>query len=261
MSLFDSLNRPKWQHKDPQVRRNAVDQLDDQEVLFELVKMDADSTVQAKALSRITSPDTLDTLIDTLSGALQQLARARRLAQLLPNPDRLATINDDVILVRIADLTDDPELLVAAIAQVRNKELRLDVASNHTLAKVRLLAAQGIQDFELLDKLMHRARGHDKAVYRHCKTLLDGHHSVQRAEAERREKILQLTQQVKELAKAVDSPEYKGRYQLLEQQWQTVKNWAIPAQNKQIQHDLAVCSDRLSRLSDVRAADEQKQIE
>ncbi len=261
MSLFDSLNRPKWQHKDPQVRRNAVDQLDDQDVLFELVKMDADSTVQAKALSRITSPDTLDTLIDTLSGALQQLARARRLAQLLPDPDRLATINDDVILVRIADLTDDPELLAAAIAQVRNKELRLDVASNHTLAKVRLHAAQGIQDIELLDQLMHRARGHDKAVYRHCKTLLDEHHSVQTAAAERQEKILLLTQQAKELAKAVDSPEYKGRYQLLEQQWQTVKNWAKPAHRKQFQQDLAICSDRLSHLCDAQAAEQQRQLE
>jgi len=261
MPLFDPLNRPKWQHDDPEVRKDAVSQLDDQDVLFELVKTDADSTVQARALSRITSPDTLDTLIDTLPGALQQQARTQRLQQLLPDPDRLATINEDVILVKIAGLTDDPELLAAAIAQVRNNELRLDIASNHTLAKVRLHAAQGIQDIELLDKLIHHARGHDKAVYRHCKTLLDKHHSEQRAEAERKEKILQLTKKTRELAKAVDSPEYKGRYQLLEQQWQTVKDGAKPAQKKQIEHDLAICSDRLTRLSDVRAADEQKQTE
>ncbi len=261
MSLFDSLNRPKWQHKDPEVRRNAVDQLDDQDVLLDLVKTDSDFTVQASALSRITSPDTLDTLIDTLPGALQQLARTQRLQQLLPDPDRLATINDDVILVKIAGLTDDPELLTAAIARVRNDEHRLDIASNHTLAKVRLHAAQGIQDIELLDKLIHHARGHDKAVYRHCKTLLDEHHSVQRTEAERKEKILQLTQKAQELAKAVDSPEYKGRYQLLERQWQTVEDWAEPAQKEQIQHDLSICSDRLSRLSDARAADEQRQTE
>ncbi len=261
MTLFDSLNRPKWQHKDPEVRKDAVGQLDDQDVLFELVKTDADSTVQASALSRITSPDTLDKLIDTLPGALQHQARQQRLQQILPDPDLLATINDEVILVRIAGLTDDPELLAAAIAQVRNDELRVDVASNHSLAKVRLHAAQGIQDIEMLDKLIHHARGHDKAVYRHCKTLLDEHHAVQRAEAETKEKILQLTQKAKELAKAVDSPEYKGRYQVLEQQWQTVKDGAKPAQKKQIQHDLDICSDRLSLLSDVRAADEQRQTE
>ena len=261
MSLFDSLNRPDWQHKNPQVRKNAVDELDDQDRLLELVNTDPDPTVQARALSRITSPDTLDTLIDTLPGALQQQARTQRLAQLLPDPDQLATINDDVILVNIAGLTDDPELLAAAMAQVSNNELLLDIASNHTLAKVRLHAAQGIQDIELLDQLMHRARGHDKAVYRHCKTSLDEHHCVQRAEMEQKEKILQLTQHAKELAKAVDSPQFKGRYQLLQQQWQTVKDGAKPAQKKQFQHDLAICSDRLSRLADVRAADEQRLYE
>ena len=261
MTMFDSLNRPKWQHKDPEVRRNAVGQLDDQDVLVELVKTDSDSTVQASALSRISSPDTLDKLIDTLPGALQQQARTQRLQQLLPDPDRLATINDDVILVRIAGLTDDPELLAAAIARVSNNELRLEIASSHTLAKVRLHAAQGIEDIELLDKLIHRVRGHDKAVYRHCKTLLDEHHSVQKAEAERKEKILQLAQKAKELAKAVDSPEYQGRCQVLEQQWKTVRDWAKPDQIEQFQHDLAICSDRLSHLSDIQAADEQRQAE
>ena len=233
MSLFDSLNRPDWQHNSPEVRKNAVGELDDQDTLLGLVNTDPDSTVQARALSRITSPVTLDALIDTLTGALQQQARTQRLAQLLPDPNQLAIINDDAILVSIADLTDDPELLAAAMAQVRNNEFLLDIASTHSLAKVRLHAAQGIQDIELLDKLIHRARGHDKAVYRHCKTLLDKHHCAQRAEVERQEKILQLTQNAKELAKAVDSPQYKGRYLLLEQQWQMVKDGAKPAQKNQ----------------------------
>ena len=261
MTLFDSLNRPKWQHKDPEVRRNVIDELDDQDVLIELAKTDTDSTVQARALSRITSPETLDTLIDTLPGALQQQARNQRLQQLLPDPDRLASIDDDAILVKIAGLTDDPELLAASIAQVSNNETRLDIASNHSLAKVRLHAARGIQDIELLDKLIHHARGHDKAVYRHCKTLLDEHHSVQRLEAERKEKIQQLAQKAKELARTVDSPEYKGRYQVLDQQWQAVKDWAKPTQKKQIQHDLDICSDRLSHLSGIQAADEQRKTE
>ncbi len=261
MSLIDSLNRPKWQHHDPEVRKQAVDQLDDQDVLFELVNTDTDATVQARALSRITNPDTLDTLINALPGALQQQAKSQRLAQLLPEPDRLASIKDDLILVKIAGLTDESELIAAAIAQVSSNEFRLDIASNHSLAKVRLHAAQGIQDIKLLDKLIHHARGHDKAVYRHCKTLLDEHHGVQRAEAERKEKILQLMQKAMDLARAVDSPEYKSRYQTLQQQWKTVQEWAKPAQEKQFQHDLAICSDRLSHLSDARAAAEQRQTE
>ena len=93
MSLFDSINRPKWQHKDPEVRKAAIGQTDDQAVLVELVKTDVDFSVQAKALSRINNPDTLDTLVDTLAGALQQQARSQRLQQLLPDPETLVTIN------------------------------------------------------------------------------------------------------------------------------------------------------------------------
>ncbi len=261
MSLFDSLNRPGWQHKDPAVRLDAVDQLDDPEVLVELAESDPDPAVQARALSRISNPDTLDALIDTLPTALQKQARAQRLVQLLPNPEQIATIDDDTVLIRIASLTDDPELLAAALTRLRNDKLRLDIASNHPLAKVRLHAAQGIEDIELLERLLHRARGHDKAVYRHCKTLLDEHHCRQREAAECKGKVLQLCQKAEDLAQAVDSPEYKGRYQLLVQQWPTVKNWADHTQEKQFQHDLAICRDRLSRLSEIQVADEQRQAE
>ena len=259
MALLDSLNRPKWQHKDPEVRRNSVSQLDDQDVLFELLTTDTDATVQEAALSRITNPDRLDMLIETLHGDLQQQAKTQRLAQLLPDPDLLTTVTDDVILVRIAALTNNPELLASAMAQVKTNELRLDIAAKHPLAKVRLAAAQGIVDIEVLDKLIHLARGHDKAVYRHCKVLLDEDHLLQKARAEKKEKIQQLCQKVKELSTAVDSPEYKGRYQILHQQWQTVEDQAEPAQKKQFLQDLAICSDRLSVLSEIQVAVEQRQ--
>ncbi len=261
MSLFDSLNRPGWQHKNPTVRLDAVDQLDDPEVLVELSSTDPDPAVRARALSRISNPDTLDTLIDTLPTALQKQAKAQRLAQLLPDPEQIATIDNDAVLIRIAGLTDDPQLLTAAITRLRNDELRLDIASEHPLARVRLHAAQGIRDIELLDRLLHHARGHDKAVYRHCKTLLDEYHCRQREEAECREKVQQLTQKAEDLAKAVDSPEYKGRYQLLVQQWPTVNAWANPTQEKQFQHHLAICRDRLSDLSAIQVADKQRQAD
>jgi exonuclease SbcC len=261
MALLDSINHPKWQDKDPEVRRNSVSQLDDQDVLLELVTGDDDSRVREIALSRISEPGTLDTLIETLAGALQQQARNQRLAQFLPDPDQLSAIDDDVVLLKIAGLTNDPEQLNAALALLKNDDLRLDVASNHPLAKVRLAAAKGIQDIESLDKLIHLVRGHDKAVYRHCKTLLDEHHCVQRADTERKENIQQLLQKAKDLAKAVDSPEYKGRYQSLVQQWQKVEDWAESEQKKRFRRDLTICSDRLSQLSEIQAADKQKQAE
>jgi hypothetical protein len=256
MSLFDSFTRPKWQHKNPEVRKSAIDQLDDEQLLLELVKTDPDSAVQSKALARISDPDTLDGLIESLPAALQQQSRAQRLQQLLPDPGKITAIEDDAVLLRIASLSDEPELISSAISRVRSNELRLEVASTHPVARVRLNAAQGIEDMELLGELRNRSRGHDKAVYRHCKSLLDEHHARLREEAERREKVLDLTSRAKELAAAVDSPEYKGRYQLLQQQWKAVGTWAKKEEAEQFQRHLAICSGRLAKLSEARAAEE-----
>ena len=70
MSLFDSVSLPKWQHKNPETRKQAVSELDDQAILLELVKTDPDSSVQAAALARISTPVVLDELIESLATPL-----------------------------------------------------------------------------------------------------------------------------------------------------------------------------------------------
>ena len=99
MSLFDSLTGPKWQHSDPQVRKDAIEQLDDPDILLGLVASDPEPTVQAAALARISDADTLDRLIETLPQPLRQQARSQRLRQLLPSTAGLAGIEDDATLV------------------------------------------------------------------------------------------------------------------------------------------------------------------
>ncbi len=259
MSLFDSFTGPRWQHSNPQVRKEAVAQLQDQEVLLELVKTDLDPGVQAAALCRISSPAVLDTLIETLPPALQQQARTQRLQQLLPDTDTLATIADETLLLRILSLTDDAELSTAVIARIGSDSIRMDLASNHPLAKVRLVAALGIADIGLLTELMQHSRGRDKVVFRHCKTLVDEHHARQLAATQQQEKILQLIDQAAALARALDAPEYAGRYRSLEQQWQMLEATASAAQKEQFRHELGTCAQRLARLAEARAAEALEQ--
>ena len=92
MTLLDSFGRPKWQHKNPDVRIEGIDLVDDPDLLLEIVNTDSDPKVRAKALSRINNPDTLDTLIDTLPLDLQKQAGSQRLLQLLPDAGQLAAI-------------------------------------------------------------------------------------------------------------------------------------------------------------------------
>lgn len=260
MSLFDSFTGPRWQHSNPQVRKEAIAQLQDQEVLLELVKTDPDSTVQAAALCRISSPDVLDALIETLPQALQQQVRNQRLRQLLPGgTDTLKTIADEALLLRILSLSDDAELSMAVVARIASDSVRMDLARNHPLAKVRLGAALGIEDIGLLTELMQHSRGHDKTVFRHCKTVVDEHHARQLEAAQQQEKIRHLIGQAEALAGAADLPEYEGRYRALQQQWQMLEATAGDAQKGQFRRELARCEQRLAALAETQAAEARAQ--
>lgn len=270
MSIFNALSRPKWRHKNPDIRKKAIAELEDQTLLLEVVNVDTDLEVQSTALAQITDQNILDTIIDNLSESLpemlQQQARSQALEQLLPegkntNSEQLANIHDDSTLIRIASLSDDTQLISAAIRQIEDEEFLKDVASNHGLAKVRLQAAQGISNTSTLKALMAATKGRDKAIYRHCKTLLDQHHADQQLKAEQQRQIQKLAQAAQHLAKAADSPEYKGRYHILEQQWATLGALASAGQQEQFQQDLLVCAQRLASIAEAETSEAHKQLE
>ena len=258
MSLIDSFTKPQWQHRKPEVRIAAIDQLDDPAVLLELVKTDPDPEVRAHALSRVNGSDQLDKLIDTLPQPLQQQARNQRLQQLLPDSKALPSITDDTVLIRIASLSEDPDLITAAIAQVGSQDIRMDLAGNHPVARVRLCAAQGIEDIDLLQQLALAAKHKDKAVFRHCKEKLEQHHAVEQAEAERQATILQLIERAGQLSKNVFSPEYKGRYLALEQKWQLLKTQVSPEQLQQIESALEICAALVREHAEAQAAEVER---
>jgi len=257
MSLFDSIKGPKWQHGNPEVRREAIEQLDDQQQLLELATSDPDPAVQAAALSRITDPDILDGLIETLPHDLQQQARRQRLRQFLPSADRLAAIDDDEVLQRIISLGDDAGLIDGALARINSDQVRLQIASSHPVARVRLSAARGIESIDLLGELMQSAKGHDKAVFRHCKTLVDEHQAREMAAAERRVKILRLCEKAAELARTPHAPDYEASYRVLVGQWRALRDSASPAQQEQFGRDQAICAQHMVELADAHAAAEQ----
>ena len=249
MSMFETFTAPKWQHKSPDVRREAIEQLDAQDVLLELINTDPDAGVQAAALARITDPVALDTLLDSLSGDLQQQARTQRLRQLLPEEDGLAAIRDDALLVRIASLTDDATLADRAIECVTSEDLRMDIACHHPVARVRLNAALGIKNLERLNELMVLARGHDKAVYRHCQAILEEHEAAQRSAREQQEKIFQLVERAAKLADSISSLDAASNHKMLSYQWQTVAAAASPQESEQFHNDMARCENQLAQLA------------
>jgi len=261
MSLFDAFTAPKWQHKKPEIRLQAIEELDDTEVLLELVRTDPDEKVRSAALARINGPDQLEQLIPVLTGALQQQTRSQLLNQLLPDPAAIATLDDESTLIRVAGLTDDPALVVAAIGQMKSQERLMKLAIDHPVAKVRLTAAEMISDIDQMQELMSQAKGHDKSVYRHCKNVVEQHQEQQQKKADQKERLNHLLQDMEQLVNEQATAGYKSRFLSLQQQWQNVAVHASSDQSERFQALVNKCETGLQDLARERAEEQQRQAE
>lgn len=262
MALFDTFKQPNWQHKDPARRIQAISELDDPQILFELVCKDGDAAVQRAALEKINQAAMLDELIEQkLSPAVQSQAKAQRLQLLLPQAEALHTISDEIALLHIIQLSENAELTASAIDRIEKEETLANLARQHLQARARLHAAQRIRNLEIIGQLMQSSRGHDKAVFRHCKNLLDEVHARDKAAAEQQEKIGRLLTRMAELSTALDSPVYEGQYRSLVQEWQSVERIANPEQKAEFQRHQAVCGQRLIDQRDTRLESERQQAE
>jgi exonuclease SbcC len=259
MALFDSMLKPGWQHPDASVRMAAVNEIDDEAVLVEVVESDQDEDLRAQALSRISNSTVLDDLLTRLDGGLLARAKAIRLSQVLPEGSSLSDIVDDEQLLLVASLADEEELRQKAVEQLSDEAVRYDVALEHPLARVRLCAAQGIHDIELLQRLCDAMQGKDKAIYRHCKDQLNKHKDVIRQEDLRQQKIELLLEKAQTLSSAIDSPEYVGSIRLLQRNWQEVSDHASQQQRDSIRLYMETCSARVADKLAAVAADHERE--
>jgi exonuclease SbcC len=258
MTLLDSFTKPGWQHRKPEVRIAAIDQLEDETILLGLVNDDPEPAVRKHALSRISGSEALDQLIESLDQPLQGQAKAQRLAQLLPDPQSLSSITDDATLVRIASLSEEPGLITDAIGRVSSVDVRMDLAAHHAVARVRLNAAQGIEDLSLLKELILQSRNKDKSVYRHCKERLDQQHQAEKEQAELQKTLRKLAEDVRKLSAGVDFPDYKSRYLSLKGRWETLIQHCVDEQRKQILDDLEICASRIEKHAAVEATEQAR---
>jgi hypothetical protein len=263
MSLLEPFSKPRWQHRKPEVRLAAMDEIDDEDVLMQVLQTDEDDAVRSRALARIQSGETLERLIDDMpdwcAPALREQARAQRLRQLVPTDGELPADLGESALLRIANLADDHALIESAIRRIESVEVLVELASHHALARARLAAAQRIEDIDTLQELAHKSRHRDKAVFRHCREKLDEHLAVQRAAEQRRQDLEHLAEEAAALRSAVDSPDYRVRYLSLKTRWDDLADHADPEQRPLIQGDLDICARRIEEKEAEAAAEAEQE--
>jgi len=171
--------RPKWQHPDAEVRRQAVATLPstDQSILLNIAETDQDASVRRTACKLINDlPALLRFARADADATVREIAFAR-CRQLLdgrePAPasaeERLAlmdTIEDQRLLEHLAREAREPDLRRKAIERVARAEVLAGCAVHDTIAVNRAAAAERLQDRDTLQLVIQRIGKRDKNVYR-----------------------------------------------------------------------------------------------
>ena len=184
MNLARMLFKSKWQDKNPEIRRAAVANDNDAELLAALTQIgrsDADAGVRMAALKRLNDYEAWrERSTGDSDGAIRGAARVAYVALLCSNdarvpalPRRIAeldTLSSEEI-EKIASQASDRELRAVALARVTRPALLAERALADPDAKLRLAALERISDAAALERIAERARKTDKAINRRAREL------------------------------------------------------------------------------------------
>nr|WP_298380309.1 DUF349 domain-containing protein [uncultured Halomonas sp.] len=242
--LFRRFFAPRWQHRDPAIRRQALVRLDptqfqDREQLEQLVG-DEDASVRQAALARLTDPAQLLRLREQQDSP--ELS-ARLLVLLIGQPESpplakrlslIERIDDAPLLTQLALHGDNQELRLAALERLQDEEALIHQALENGIAAVRHVAAKRITSEQGLQRLSRESR-RDKQVVRLARERLNrlredaAQNEAQRA---KRERILEALEQH---ARHAWEPLYAGRYRHLQREWENLHDLPSADQERRYQ--------------------------
>lgn len=177
--MFAKLLKPNPEHPKAEVRLAAVQQLESrdpeqQQVLVNLAQHDPDPGVRLAAVDKLLDPALLSRLALDDNPQLNQAAK-ERLAKLLAGEteasmaeeQRLTILNgidDFSLLTHIADYTEGA-IRRAAVEKFISEEDLERLVMTSTVAKIRLAAAEKVQDPERLQRIAKYGKQRDNGLY------------------------------------------------------------------------------------------------
>lgn len=234
--ILSRFFKPKWQHPDPQVRSQAVQELEAADPNLARVALEDDHPgVRRAALHRLNDPALLQRIAagdpepgvrDTAEARLRHLMAGGE-ASSPPLAQRLA------VLAQAADpgLADylavhgvEPELRLAALERLADSSLLAELACRDPAVQVRLAAAERVRDAAGLEQVAQHARNRDKRVYRQVKARLD----ALRDRQQRAERAETLCRDLETLAADPSGVLDMSRFHALAQDWEAQAEAAEP---------------------------------
>lgn len=225
--ILNRFFKPKWQHPNPEVRKQAVQGLAPSDpVLVQVARQDRNPDVRQAAVDQLTEPDLLRQVAEQDANAEVRAGAIARLQDLIAGRatadiplDRRMTCLAEALPVGVAEFIavqgTEPTLRLAAVEQITNEACLANVASADPVANVRLAALERIQQPAALEQVATLTRHRDKRIYRRACERLDSLHS----QHERLQRIHQLCAEMEALLWDGETGVDAGRFVKLEREW------------------------------------------
>ncbi|XKE45082.1 DUF349 domain-containing protein [Halomonas organivorans] len=254
--LLRRLFAPRWQHPDPEVRRQAIDRLDplqpDQRRLIERLAVDTDAAVRRAALALLSDPERL---LDLRQEGGDSPELRDRLAVLLCGrdggpelPRRIAlveSLDDSELAERIAMEGDNQQLRLAALARLSDEATLIRQACENGIAAVRHAAAARVESEAGLQRLVQEAR-RDRQVARQARERLNRRRADAASLAAARARRETLLERLEAHAQATWEPLYGGRFRHLMREWNALEDLADAEQERRYQDACQRCRKVIS---------------
>ncbi len=240
--IFNSLFKPKWQHRNPQIRKNALlalDDADNADIWQTVAREDADPELRALAAQHLSNMSLLRTLMTQDTAANVREAAHKRLANVIAGTsatansvaERVEFLNacrDPGLIEHIALAGVEPELRAAAMRLTERESLLIDICSQDLDAGNRLAAAEKLRHEAAMERAYKQVRGKDKRVTRLLKERLDDL-ARQRAEGEARQtQAVDVCDQLGALRSQGNRSRAELALTKITADWEAVKAFATP---------------------------------
>ncbi len=227
--------KPKWQHPNPQIRRQAVEALgpDNIEVLTQVALQDKIADVRKVALSRIHDLEFLHQAVnderdqEVRKFVIERLSKC--LAGINQKPDpldlRLGFLQRHAqpeFVEYVALHGVEPELRKSALDLVKQQEALGKVAVKDPVIANRLAALERISDPDVLERIFRETRKHDKQINRLSRAKLDALQAAQEKIASNRAECEKLCNRLEEMGQGTDWERELTEFDDLEARWKSL---------------------------------------
>ena len=233
MKLFQNLFKAKWKHNDPEIRKNALLDLDpdsNQGVFLEIARNDESTELRQMAVKRINSLSMLQQIAhDNAQPAVRELAQKlicmtyAGTSDIKLDPEVLSeslnSQDDQKIVEFVAQNSPDKTLRAIAIKKISREALLGDLTIKENDPVLRKLAADKIQQKSTLERVYKKIKLKDKHVSGLIKQKLDDLIQAEQEPIQRLELQKQLCLQVEALGKKGLWERDKLQFDHLLKQW------------------------------------------